>query len=75
MRKQGEGMEALKETDVLVKKLETINNSLEEMVKLYLEEYSTYWWDEFAETLANVAAQVDMLRIKAENAKVVKPYV
>jgi hypothetical protein len=68
-------MEALKETDVLVKKLETINNSLEEMVKLYLEEYSTYWWDEFAENLANVAAQVDMLRIKAENAKVVKPYV
>ncbi len=68
-------METKKETAVLVKQLETINDALEDVVKLYLEEYSAYWWDEFAENLANVAAQVDMLRIKAENAKVREPYV
>ena len=49
-----------------------IQESIEDVVKDYIDNYADYGWDNFSETLANVSAQIYMLRIQCRNAIVKK---
>lgn len=50
-------------------KLESISTEINEVTRAYIENHASYGWDDFAETLANVSAQLYMAKIKCDNAK------
>ena len=66
-------MEVKLETTEIDGRLEKIQLELEEIIKDYKDNYSSYGWDNFSETLANVTAQIYMQRIVCRNATVKKP--
>lgn len=51
-------------------RLETICECIEGVVEDYERHYAEYGWDSFSETLANVSAQLYMMRMMIHNAEV-----
>lgn len=67
-------MEVKLETTEIDGRLKKVQMELEEIIKDYQDNYTTYGWDNFSETLANVAAQIYMQRIVCRNATVKKEW-
>ena len=63
-----------KEPYELEGELRNITERLEAMITEYLDEYADYGWDSFTETLANVSAQLYMMKVMIANADVKHEY-
>lgn len=52
-------------------------SELEDILSDYSSDYATYGWDNFSETIANVSAQLYMMKMMIQNATIKndkKPY-
>ena len=67
-------MTVKKEPKKLVEQLQSVTGYIESTITLYLDEYADYGWDSFTETLANVSAQLYMMKIMLENANMKQDY-
>lgn len=45
---------------------------IEKIIEDYTDDYAEYGWDNFTETLANVSAQLYMMRVMIHNARITK---
>ena len=64
-----------KDMSDITDKLDRLTTDIECIISDYLDEYADYGWDNFTETLSNVAAQIYMLKIMSENATVKEMYI
>lgn len=53
----------------LEERLETICKEIESIIESYSKDNADYGWDNFTETLANVSAQLYMMRVMLHNAE------
>ena len=63
-----------KEPYELERELQSITECLETIITEYLNEYADYGWDSFTETLANVSAQLYMMKVMIANADLKHEY-
>lgn len=59
-----------KDISAITDKLDQLTTDMECIIADYISEYAEYGWDNFPETLSNVAAQIYRLKIMCENAEV-----
>lgn len=67
-------MKVRSEQEGIEKALENVCLRIEEINENYQKYYAEYGWDSFSETLANVAAQLYMMRQMIHNAEVIKDH-
>ena len=67
-------MEVKHEMTEIDSRLEEVQLELEEIIKDYQDNYTSYGWDFFSESLANAAAQIYMQRVVCRNATVKKDW-
>lgn len=60
----GAKMFVKKEMSEISKRLGAVQKTIEEILVDYDTEYADYGWDNFSETLANISAQIYLLRIQ-----------
>ena len=53
-----------KEMSEISKALESAQKTINEIITDYMTDYADYGWDNFSETLANMSAQIYLLRIQ-----------
>lgn len=53
-----------KEMSEISKALESAQKTINEIITDYMTDYTDYGWDNFSETLANMSAQIYLLRIQ-----------
>lgn len=59
-----------KPADELVTRLEESHKWIEGILHNYLDEYSDYGWDSICTELANIAAQIDLVRVELKHSPV-----
>ncbi|MEE1162626.1 MAG: hypothetical protein UHU21_02925 [Lachnospiraceae bacterium] len=64
-------MKIKRESKNIETRLENICVSIETIVEIYSQNFAEYGWDNFTETLANVSAQLYMMRVMIHNAEVI----
>ena len=64
-------MKIKRESKNIETRLENICVSIEDIVEIYSKNFAEYGWDNFTETLANVSAQLYMMRVMIHNAEVI----
>lgn len=64
-----------KDMSDIADKLDRLTTDIECIISDYIDEYADYGWDNFTETLSNVAEQIYMLKIVSENATVKEMYI
>lgn len=64
-------MKIKRESKNIETRLENICVSIENIVEIYSQNFAEYGWDNFTETLANVSAQLYMMRVMIHNAEVI----
>lgn len=64
-------MKIKRESKNIETRLENICVSIEDIVEIYSKNFAEYGWDNFTETLANVLAQLYMMRVMIHNAEVI----